>query len=73
MYISDFITNSYGESLDLSCEKSSVPAQNQWAPVIEKQTSPKLKMLGPLRNQTLNLKTDSKTLYYAVLLKLKKL
>ena len=32
--------------------------------------SPKLKMLGPLCNQTVNLKTDSKTLYYS-LLKLK--
>ena len=24
-------------------------------------------MLGPLRNQTVNLKTDSKTLYYSIL------
>ena len=32
--------------------------------------SPKLKMLGPLCNQTVNLKTDFKTLYYS-LLKLK--
>ena len=31
-----------------------------------KKTSPKLKMLGPLCNQTVNLKTDSKTLYYSV-------
>ena len=31
------------------------------------QKSPKLKMLGPLCNQTVNLKTDSKTLYYSVL------
>ena len=29
--------------------------------------SPKLKMLGPLCNQTVNLKTDSKTLYYSTL------
>ena len=27
----------------------------------------KLKMLGPLCNQTVNLKTDSKTLYYSIL------
>ena len=27
---SDFVTNSYGESWDLSCEKSWVPVQNQW-------------------------------------------
>ena len=33
----------------------------------KKKTSPKLKMLGPLRNQTVNLKTDSKTLYYSIL------
>ena len=30
---SDFVTNSYGESWDLSCEKSWVPFQNQWVPV----------------------------------------
>ena len=29
--------------------------------------SPKLKMHGPLCNQTVNLKTDSKTLYYSIL------
>ena len=29
---------------------------------LKKNTSPKLKMLGPLCNQTVNLKTDSKTL-----------
>ena len=27
----------------------------------------KLKMLGPLCNRTVNLKTDSKTLYYSIL------
>ena len=32
-----------------------------------KKTSPKLKMLGPLCNQTVDLKTDSKTLYYSTL------
>ena len=32
--------------------------------------SPKLKMLGPLCNQRVNLETDAKTLYYS-LLKLK--
>ena len=32
-----------------------------------KKTNPKLKMLGPLCNQTVNLKTDSKTLYYSTL------
>ena len=29
--------------------------------------SPKLKMLGPLCNQTVNLATDAKTLYYSLL------
>ena len=32
-----------------------------------KKMSLKLKMLGPLCNQTVNLKTDSKTLYYSIL------
>ena len=34
---------------------------------LKKKTSPKLKILGPLCNQTVNLKTDSKTLYYSIL------
>ena len=29
----DFVTNSYGESWDWSCEKPSVPAQKHWLPV----------------------------------------
>ena len=36
----------------------------------KKPRSPKLKMLGPLCNQTVNMKTDVKSLYYS-LLKLK--
>ena len=32
-----------------------------------KKMCPKLKMLRPLCNQTVNLKTDSKTLYYSIL------
>ena len=32
-----------------------------------KRSSPKLKMLVPLCNQTVNLKTDSKTLYYSIM------
>ena len=55
------VTNSYGESRDSSCEKSWVPVQNQWVPV-QNPMSPKLKILGPLCNQTFHLKTDSKTL-----------
>ena len=38
IYSSDFVTNSYGESWDSSCEKSRVPVQKQWVP--------KLKMLA---------------------------
>ena len=53
----DFVTNSYGESWNKSGEKS-------WVPV---KKSLKLKMLGPLCNQTVNLRTDSKTLYYSIL------
>ena len=33
----------------------------------KKKTGPKLKMFGPLCNQTVNLTTDSKTLYYSIL------
>ena len=33
----------------------------------KKPTNPKLKMLGALCNQTVNLKTDSTTLYYSIL------
>ena len=36
----------------------------------KKPRSPKLKMLGPLCNQTVNMETDAKSLYY-ILLKLK--
>ena len=57
LYCSDFVTNSYGE---LSCEKSRVPVK-------KKEMSLKLEVLGPLCNQTVNLKTDSKTLYYSIL------
>ena len=34
---------------------------------LKKQLSPKLKMLGPLCNQTVNLKIESKTIYYSFL------
>ena len=53
----DFVTNSYGESWDSSCEKS-------WVQV---KKSLKLKILRPLCNQTVYQKTDSKTLYYSIL------
>ena len=57
MYTSDFVTNSYGESWESSCEKSLVPVQKQQ----KKSVSPKLNMFC---NVTVNLKTDSNDLYY---------
>ena len=51
----DFVTKSYGESWDSSCEKS-------WVPVKKKTVSPLV-----FYNQVVNLKTDSKTLYYRAL------
>ena len=53
---SDFVTNGYGESWDLFCEKSWVPPVVPPSPSItnesqlKKTRSPKLKMLGPLCN-----------------------
>ena len=64
--ISDFVTNSYDEWWDSSRDKSWVPVQNHWG-LVQKTTSPKLKMLWPLCNQTVNLKKDSKALYYSIL------
>ena len=52
-------------SWDSFCEKWRVPVQNH-SPSL-KRMSKKLKMLGLLCNQTVNLKTDSKTLYYSIL------
>ena len=49
-------TCSYGESLDSSCEQIMSPtpeeSQNHWDPVQKQWVSPKLKMLGALRDQT---------------------
>ena len=47
-FISDFATNSYGESWDSSSEKFWVPLQKHWVPV-QKTISPNL--LGPLCDQ----------------------
>ena len=54
---SGFVTKSYNESWDSSCEKSCV---------LVKKNESELKMPGPLCNQTVNLKTDSKTLYCCI-------
>ena len=59
---SDFVTNSYGESLDSSCKKSWVPVQNQWVPV-KKKGVVNWKCLGLICNQTVNLETDAKNPY----------
>ena len=64
--INDFVRNSYDEWWDSSREKSWVPVQNHWG-LVQKTTSPKLKILWPLCNQTVNRKKDSKTLYYSIL------
>ena len=37
--------------------------ESQW----KKKTGPTLQMLGPLNNQTVNLWTESNTLYYSIL------
>ena len=58
---SDFVTNSFGESWDSSCEKSWVPVRNHWV-AVQKTVSPWL-----ICNHTVNLKTDSKTQYYSLL------
>ena len=52
---SEIVTNSYGESQSRTNES--------WL----KKSSPQLKMLRPLCSQTVNLNTDSKTLYYSIL------
>ena len=68
---SNFVTNSYGESFDSSCEKIMSPCPEQVSPQLKsKQGVLKRKWLVPLCNQTVNLETDAKTLYYS-LLKLK--
>ena len=60
---SDLVTNSYGESWDLSCEKLRLPAYIHWVPV-QKIRGPKLKNAWALVNQTVNLKKEAKTLCY---------
>ena len=46
-----------------NCESHCRTSESQ----LKKTTNPKLKMLWPLCNQTVKLKTDSKTLYYSIL------
>ena len=42
------------------------PSPEPMSPRLKKM-SPKLKMLGPVCKQTVNLKTDFKTLYFSIL------
>ena len=58
-----FVTNGYGESWDSSCEKSDQSQSRIIESQFKKQKSRKLKMLGSLYNQTVNLETDFKTLH----------
>ena len=51
-----FFTNCFGESQSRTSESQS-----------KKKKRPKLKTLGPLCNQTVSLKTDSKILCYSIL------
>ena len=63
---SDFVTKSYGYSLGTHLVKNH--ESKSTTTQFKKTKSLKLKMLGPLCNQTVNLKTDSKTLYYSLLI-----
>ena len=61
----------YSVFWDSSCEEFMSPSPEPLSPSYQKKTRiPKLKMHEPLCNQTVNLETDAKTLYYS-LLKLK--
>ena len=63
---SDFVTNSYGESCDSMEIIASPNPETSESQLKNKKKSLKLKMLRPLCNQTINLKTDAKTLYYSI-------
>ena len=52
-----------GTHLVKTHESQSITNESQ----LKKAKSSKLKMLGPLCNQTVNLNTDFKTLYYSML------
>ena len=72
LFTVNFVTNSYGESWDSSCEKSWVPVHDQCVPVKKKQGVRNWKYLGfySVCNETVNMETGAKTLYHS-LLKLK--
>ena len=61
MLYRDLVTNSYGESG--TCLVKNRESQSR----TKSPKNPKLKMLWPLCNQTVNLETDYKTLYYSIL------
>ena len=64
--LSQIVMESPGTHLVKNCESLSITSKSQF----KTTRIPKLKMLGPLCNQTVNLETNAKTLYYS-LLKLK--
>ena len=53
--------------LEKNHEFQSITIESQKKDKTTTTTSQKLKMLGPLSNQTVNLKTDTKTLHYSIL------
>ena len=65
---SDFVIKSYGYSLGTHLVKNHESKSTTNESQFKKTKSLKLKILGPLCNQMVNLKTDSKTLYYSLLI-----
>ena len=61
MLYRDLVTNSYGESGTRLVKNHDSQSRTK------SHKNPKLKMLWPLCNQTVNLETDSKILYYSIL------
>ena len=65
MILLQIVMVSPGTHLVKNHESPSITNESQ----LKKTRSPKLKMLGPLCNQTVNRETDVKTLYYSLLKK----
>ena len=63
MILLQIVMVSPGTHLVKNHESLSIVNESQFT----KTRSSKLKMLGPLCNQTVNLETDTKTLYYSLL------
>ena len=63
VFLLQMVMVSPGTHLVKTHESQSITNESQF----KKTRSQRLKMLGPLCNQTVNLNTDSKTLYYSIL------